>query len=268
MMIFDFSGKNAVVAGAGSGIGKAVALQFADAGANVWIGDISEKNAAETAEEMKALGKSFGKSYGYTKTDVSRKEDVAAMFREAKEAFGRIDIAVNSAGVFMTADLLSAAPEDIQKHLGVNLMGVIYGCQTALEIMIEQGGGGKIVNVSSVGGRRGAPGAPYYSLGKAGVINFTQSAAYTGAPYGINCNAICPGIIRTPMWEVILDDAVERGEGTDREQLFDRMMKSRTPLGRAQTGEEMAYAVLFLSSPYADAIVGQALNVCGGSAMN
>lgn len=264
MMIFDFSGKNAVVTGAGSGIGKAIALQFAEAGANVWAGDLSEKNAAATAEEMRG----FGKSYGYTKIDVSKKEDVAAMFKDAKGAFGRIDIAVNSAGVFMTTDLLEATPDDIQKHLGINMMGVIYGCQLALETMIAQGGGGKIVNISSVGGRHGAPGAPYYSLGKAGVINFTQSAAYTGAPYGINCNAICPGIIRTPMWDVILDDAMQKEEGADKERLFDRMLKSRTPLGRAQTGAEMAYAVLFLSSPYADAIVGQTLNVCGGSVMN
>jgi NAD(P)-dependent dehydrogenase (short-subunit alcohol dehydrogenase family) len=264
MMIFDFTGKSAVVTGAGSGIGKAIAMQFAEAGANVWAGDIVETNAAET---VKAMG-NFGRSYGYTKTDVSQKEDVAKMFQDAKEAFGRIDIAVNSAGVFLTTELLDAMPGDIQKHLGINLMGVIYGCQIALEIMIAQGGGGKIVNVSSVGGRHGAPGAPYYSLGKAGVINFTQSAAYTGAPHGVNCNAICPGIIRTPMWDGILDDAMKRGEGMDRERLFDQMLKSRTPLGRAQTGEEMAYAVLFLASPYADAIVGQTLNVCGGSVMN
>ncbi|MDR1571727.1 MAG: SDR family oxidoreductase [Clostridiales Family XIII bacterium] len=262
MMVFDFSGKNALVTGAGSGIGRAVALQFAEAGANVWVGDISGDNAAGAVAEM---GR-HGGSYGFTVVDVSRKDDLTVMFAGAARAFGRIDIVVNSAGVFMTRHLIEATPEEIKRHLDINLMGAVYGCQLALETMIRQGGGGKIVNIASVGGRHGELDFPYYALGKAGVLNWTQSVAYNAAPHGINCNAVCPGIIRTPMWESILEAVA--GEGADRDALFDEMLKSRTPLGRAQTGEEMAYAVLFLSSGYADAIVGQALNVCGGSVMS
>jgi NAD(P)-dependent dehydrogenase (short-subunit alcohol dehydrogenase family) len=264
MMGFDFSGKNAIVAGAGSGIGQAIALQLAKNGAGVWIGDIGEDGAAKTVAALAP----YGGTYGFTKTNVAQKEDVVRLFGDAKSAFGEIHIVVNSAGVFSTPNLTEATPEQIKDHLDINLLGVIYGTQLALEMMIAQGKGGKIVNVSSVGGRGGELGSPYYSLGKSGIINFTQSAALTGAPHAINVNAICPGIIRTPMWDVILADATNGDPAADREAVFQEMVKARTPLGRAQTAEEMAYAVCFLCSAYANAIVGQALNVDGGSRMN
>ena len=264
MMIFDFTGKNAIVTGAGSEIGKAIALQLAGNGANVWIGEISEGNAAQTVEEMKKSGE----SYGFTKVDVGSKEDMSALFEDARKAFGTIDIVVNAAGVFMPKHLLEATPAEIKKHLDINLFGAVYGCQLALDTMIKQGKGGKIVNISSVGGRHGELDFPYYALGKAGVLNWTQSVAYNGAPHGINCNAVCPGIIRTPMWDVILNAAKGGNEDIDTEELFQGILMSRTPLGRAQTAEEMAYAVSFLCSSYADVITGQALNVCGGSVMS
>jgi NAD(P)-dependent dehydrogenase (short-subunit alcohol dehydrogenase family) len=263
-MLFDFTGKNAIVTGAGSGIGKAIALQLAENGANVWVGDIADENAKATVSALKPQGG----VYGYSQVNVAKKEDLVRLFDDAKAALGEIHIVVNSAGVFCTAPLLDATPEQIKAHLDINLMGVIYGSQLALDTMIAQGKGGKIVNVSSVGGRRGAAGAPYYSLGKSGILNFTQSAALTGAPHGINVNALCPGIIRTPMWDVILADAADGDPAADPEELFEKMMKARTPLGRAQTAEEMAYAVCFLCSDYANAIVGQALNVDGGDRMN
>jgi NAD(P)-dependent dehydrogenase (short-subunit alcohol dehydrogenase family) len=191
-----------------------------------------------------------------------------SLFNDVKNNFGRVDIVVNSAGLFLPASLLDATPEQIKAHLDVNLFGVIHSTRLALKTMIEQGEGGKILNISSVGGRSGEPGAPYYALGKSGIINFTQSAAYTGAPHGINVNAVCPGIIRTPMWDVILDDAASGDPSADKEKLFLGIVDGRTPLGRAQTPEEIAYAACFLCSEYADAIVGQAINVCGGDRMN
>jgi NAD(P)-dependent dehydrogenase (short-subunit alcohol dehydrogenase family) len=264
MMTFDFSGKNAIVTGAGSGIGKAIALQLAENGADVWVGDIADENAKATVSELRQ----YGGVYGYTKTNVAKKEDVSLLFEDAKAALGEIHIVVNSAGVFCPVKLIDATPEQIKNHLDINLMGVIYGSQLALETMIAQGNGGKIVNVSSVGGRRGEAGAPYYGLGKSGILHFTQSAALTGAPHGINVNAICPGVIRTPMWDVILADQAGGDPNADLDEMFEEIMKARTPLGRAQTAQEMAYAVAFLCSCYADAIVGQALNIDGGDRLN
>ncbi len=264
MITLDFSGKNAIVTGAGSGIGKAIALQLAEGGANVWIGEIVEQNAAATLEQMKK----YGGNYGITKVDVSIKAEIETLFEEAKKQFKTIDIVVNGAGVFMPKHFDEAAPEEIKKHLDINLMGVVYSCQLALDTMIKQGVGGKIVNISSVGGRHGDQDFPFYALGKAGVLNLTQSIAYIGAPHSINCNAVCPGIIRTPMWDTILKGITNGEENVDYEKLFEEILKVRTPLGRAQTGDDIAYTVLFLCSRYSDQVTGQAWNVCGGSAMN
>ena len=263
-MDIEFKGKSALVTGAASGIGKGIAIQLAKNGANVWIGDIAEENGAKTLQDLKQNGN----TYGFSKTDVSRYEDVAALFADAKKAFGKIDIVVNAAGVFSNKHFLEATPEDIKKHLDINLMGAVYGCQIALSMMIEQGGGGKIVNISSVGGRLGELDFPFYTLGKAGVLNLTQSVAFNAAPYSINVNAVCPGIIRTPMWDVILGTIGGDIPQEEKEKLFDEVLKARTPLGRAQTTEDIAYAVMFLCSPFAENITGQALNVCGGSKMN
>lgn len=264
MITLDFNEKNAIVTGAGSGIGRAIALQLAEGGANVWIGEIVEKNGEETLRQMKE----FGNSYGFTKIDVGDKADVTTMFKEAGNAFGEIHIVVNSAGVFMPKHFGEATPEEIKRHLDINLLGVVYGCQLAMDVMGKQGKGGKIVNISSVGGRSGDPDFPFYALGKAGVLNLTQSVAYAGAPHGINCNAVCPGIIRTPMWDTILKGITGNAEDVDYEKLFDDILKSRTPLGKAQTADDIAHTVLFLCSPYTDQVTGQAWNVCGGSAMN
>ena len=263
-MNIEFKGKSAIITGAASGLGKGIALQFAQNGADVWAVDISEQGGQKTLEEMKP----FGNRYGFTRTDISKYEDMAAAYADAKRAFGRIDIAVNAAGVFSTNRFLEATPDDIKKHLDINLMGAVYGCQLALSTMIGQGGGGKIVNLSSVGGRLGELDFPFYTLGKAGVINLTQSVAFNAAPHDINVNAVCPGIIRTPMWEVVLGAIAGDMPAEEREKFFDEVLKARTPLGRAQTPEDIAYAVLFLCSPYAANITGQALNVCGGSKMN
>ena len=263
MMKIDFAGRAAIVTGGGSGLGRAIALELADNGARVWIGDISEQGAG-VAETIIQLG---GEA-GFTKTDVSKQDSIAALFSDAKAAFGDIRIVVNSAGLFLPDSLLGASEERIRAHLDVNLFGIIFSTRLALETMIAQGGGGKILNVSSVGGRSGEPGSPYYALGKSGIINFTQSAAFAGAPHGINVNAICPGIIRTPMWDVILEGEAGGDPAADKDELFQGFVNRRTPLGRAQTPEEIAYAACFLCSDYADAIVGQSLNVCGGDRMN
>lgn len=264
MITLDFSGKNAIVTGGGSGIGKAIALQLAEAGANVWLGEIMEAQAAGTLQELAA----FGGTYGATRTDVGVKAEVDTLFDAALAQFGSLDIVVNSAGVFLPKHFAQATPDEIKRHLDINLLGTIYSCQRALTVMTEQGRGGKIVNISSVGGRQGDPEFPFYALGKAGVLNLTQSLAYAAAPHRINCNAVCPGIIRTPMWDTILKGISGGSPDVDLDKLFEDVLKSRTPLGVAQTGADIAYTVLFLCSQYADQVTGQAWNVCGGAVMS
>jgi len=267
MMSFDFTGRNAIVIGAGSGIGKAIAMQLADNGANVWAGDIA--NAEITVKEMQeTFGPLYNAGYGFSACDVSKEESVRALLSDAITAFEDIHIVVNSAGVFMPKLLLEATADEIKSHLDINLMGIVYGCRLALETMIAQGKGGKIVNISSVGGRQGESKSPYYALGKGAVLNWSQSVALYGAPYGINCNAICPGIIRTPMWDVILGAEGGGDPNMDQEALFKEIVAARTPLGRAQTADEIAYAAAFFCSDYADVITGQALNVDGGGNLN
>ena len=264
MVKIDFSGKAAVVVGGSSGIGKGIALEFAGCGAQIWIGDLDEKGADATCKEIEALG---GKA-GFTKIDVSWPQDVEGLYAEAKAKYGRIDIAVNSAGLFLPGDVLEVGPERIKAHLDVNLLGVINGTREALRTMIEQGGGGKILNIASVGGRGSDEGAAYYALGKSGVINFTQSAACTAIRHGINVNSLCPGMVRTPMQEFIIDHVTGKDPEADRDAVYQAMVEERAPLGRNITTEEVAWSASFLCSGYADAIVGQALNVCGGWRMN
>lgn len=261
--MLSFEGKNIVVVGAGSGLGRGVALAYARQGGNVWLGDFSAPGGEET---LKLLAPFKGK-YGFTQVDIAKKPQVETLYDEAVWGLGSVDVIANCAGTFLDRHFFDATPEEIEQSLAVNVLGVIYSCQVGMARMIEQGGGGAVVNLSSVGGRRGDGPFPYYAMGKSAVLNFSQSAALNGAPHGIRVNCVCPGIIRTPMWDTILA-AESTGVDTDLDALFDRIMKDRVPLGRAQTPEEIAQAVLFLSSDWAGSITGQALNVCGGDAMN
>ena len=262
MMTFNFTGRNAIVIGAGSGIGKAIAMQLADNGANVWVADIV--NAKTTAAEMQErFGHLYNIKYGFSTCDVADEVSVKKLFEDVKVALKEINIVVNSAGIFMPKPMLEATSDEIIKHLDVNLMGIVYGCRQALETMITQGKGGKILNVLSVGSRQGEAKSPYYTLGKSAGLNWSQSVALFGAPHGIICNAICPGTVRTPMWDVILE-AESNGDPAVKDELFNKIVAERTPIGRAQTVEEMAYAAAFFCSDFAEAIVGQALNIDGG----
>ena len=156
----------------------------------------------------------------------------------------------------------------ISKLIDTNLMGANNGCQAAIKQMIKLGTPGKIVNTSSFAGRQAMKeGFAHYGMTKAGVIYLTQAAAYAGAPYNINVNAVCPGIIRSDMWESILDSYVE--SGLDREESWKESLKHFIPLARGdQKAEDIAYTVAFLCSEFADHITGQSINVDGGAAMN
>lgn len=263
-MTIDFKGKTAVIFGASRGIGEAIATTIAQCGAKVYVAARSEKSSGQVKEKLESLGYEAEACVA----DVSDYEQVDAVLCRAIEDTGRLDIVVNNAGIVCLSSFLDATQEEIHGLININLMGANNGCQAAIKHMIDLGIEGKIVNTSSFAGRHAMEaGFSHYGMTKAGVIYLTQAAAYAGAPHNINVNAVCPGIIRSAMWESILDSYVE--SGLDREESWKESLKTFIPLARGdQKAEDIANAVAFLCSEYADHITGQSLNVDGGAAMN
>lgn len=261
-MNIDFSGKTALITGAGRGLGKVIAEKFAESGAEVWVADVKKETAEQSAQDIRAKG---AKADSYA-IDISDMEAMKKMFDHIEEKSGKLDIVVNCAGIIYDGTYASCEDEKIKQILNINVVGTSYGIKYALEKMIPRKYG-KIVNIASIAGRRGRKDRPFYSISKAAVISMTQSAAYDAAPHGINVNAICPGTIRTAMMEKLLDE-MERKTGVPKEEIWQKRMDETIPLRRAQTEEDIAYAIMFLCSDFAKNITGQALNVCGGNEMN
>ncbi len=262
-MKIDLTGQTAVVYGAGRGIGEAIVNELAKAGATVYVADILLDNAKEVVANLKKQGlKGVA-----CKCDVGSYKDVDAVMAQAEKETGKLDIVVNNAGIVTLGSFLETTQEEIKSLYNINLMGVSNGLQAAIKRM-QKYKQGKIVSTSSFAGRKALKeGFAYYGMTKAAIIYLTQAAAYAGADYNINVNSVCPGIIRTPMWEMILDNYAK--VGMDKEQSWKENLKHFIPLERGdQKAEDIAYTVLFLCSKYADHITGQSINVDGGAAMN
>lgn len=286
-----FTDKVAIVTGAGQGIGRGVALRLAREGARVVVAEFNATTGAETAKLIADLG---GEALAYV-VNIADPSATSKMVNDVVAHFGRIDILVNNAGVVQTKPMMDLTEADWDRVLNVNQRGMFFCLQAVAAQMIRQipeaerqhigladvtGGqkrnghteqtsrqnNGKIVNLSSISGRRGRPLSTHYAASKAGVISITQSAALALAPYNITVNAVCPGIVPTPMWTQI--DA-------DRSKLFGSQpgeamatFINTVPLKRAATPDDVAGAIAFFCSVDADYITGQALNVDGGYEMN
>jgi NAD(P)-dependent dehydrogenase (short-subunit alcohol dehydrogenase family) len=253
-MNISFENQVALVTGAASGLGLATAKAFAESGASVVLADWNEKAVRAAAEELAAQGhKTLA-----VRCDVSDDVQVEAMVTQAVARFGRLDAAYNNAGVQNElAEAADQTREDFDRVMGINLRGVWSCMRFELQQMRKQGSGA-IVNCSSLGGLVGSPERGIYHAAKHGVLGFTKSAALEYAARGIRINAICPGLIQTPM----SDQMVAAGQG----EALKEMEKS-IPMGRVGRPEEIAHAVLWLCSDAASYVTGQSISVDGGFIM-
>lgn len=248
---YDFYGKTACVTGAAGGIGRATALAFARAGARVALAELSSDGLHETARLIEADG---GEALALT-CDITSEDDVQAAVDRTVERFGSLDAAFNNAGVEQPVQSAAdTTKNDWDSILGVSLTGVFLCTRAQIRQMLNQNGGGAIVNVSSGAGVKGFKGQAAYAAAKHGIIGFTRSAALDHAAQGIRINAVCPGIIDTEMIRRFGDTRPGGREGLIADE----------PVGGLGTPEEIASAVLWLCSADAAFTTGTALVVDGG----
>jgi sorbitol-6-phosphate 2-dehydrogenase len=246
----------ALVTGAGSGIGLAIAKALASEGAKVVACDLQPDGVQTFAESTPGALAVVG--------DASDKDDVEHSVQSALDAHGRLDILVNNAGVSYITPFLDMDDALWDKTMNVNLRGAYLHCKAALPHMLEQGAG-KIVNMSSQSGKLGNSHYAAYCASKFGIIGLTQSLALEFGDQGINVNAVCPGVVFTPLWEAMLPDyAKKRGMQPEEVRPY---MESKIPMKRLCDPDEVAKTVLFLASTDSDYMTGQSLNVTGGGLM-
>jgi NAD(P)-dependent dehydrogenase (short-subunit alcohol dehydrogenase family) len=258
----DLANETALVTGGGQGIGRGIALELAAAGADLVVAHVpeAEPGAAAVAAEATELGRRALA----VPLDVTDAESIAAAVESALAALGDVSILVNNAGVMQRGSGLDTGRDDFDLCYRVNVAGV-WNVTHGLLPHFEARGGARIVNVASTAGRRGQPETPAYSASKAAAISVTQSLAAALGPRGINVNAVCPGLVWTPMSEQWLGviGAAGATDATDMATFLDELQPS-LPLGRHVTAADIGKAVAFLASADAQAITGQALNVDGG----
>jgi len=241
-------GKNAIVTGAGSGIGQGIALAFAKEGAKVLVADVNEKGGKQTVFKIKERG---GEAI-FIKTDVSNASSVGKMVQSCVNEFGGVDILVNNAGILRTGTVETTSEEEWNAVINVNLKGVFLGCKKAIPEMLKRKKG-KIVNIASIAGLIGFNALTAYCASKGGIIAMTRAIALDYAPKNINVNCIAPGVIRTAMTKDMLADEKQK---TSFEQ--------QTPYTRLGEPEDIANAAVYLASDESDFVVGQVLVIDGG----
>lgn len=249
---YDFSQRAILITGAGRGIGRAIAVAFAQAGARVAVNDIDADAAAHVVGELAAAGTEAI----VLSADVANPEAVAEMFGAIDRAWGRVDVLVNNAGIEPVSSIFDHPLADWQRTLDVNLTGTFLCTQQAARRMRAQGGGA-ILNIASIAGKsqplylRSA-----YAASKAGQVGFTKEAAREFAAHNIRVNAVCPGVIVTPMTEHLRQNETQMAR-----------WRSEIPLGRLGEAEEVAALCLWLASDAASYVTGMAWHVDGGKNM-
>lgn len=243
-------GKTAIVTGAARGIGEAIAIKFAEQGANVaftYVSDSSAERAKALEEKLKGMGVN-AKAYQSNAGNFAACE---AFVNDVLKEFGTIDICVNNAGISKDNLLLRMSPEQFEEVIQVNLNSVFYMTKQVIKPMMKARSGA-IINMSSIIGEMGNAGQSSYAASKAGVIGFTKSVAKELGSRNIRCNAIAPGFVETDMTSYL-----KEGEGAEK-------YKAGIPLGRFASAEDIANTTLFLASDMGSYITGQTISVCGG----
>ena len=253
--------KIAIVTGGGTGIGEAVVRRYISEGAKVVVADVKTKPDLEATYAKEDPSRLL-----LLQADVTRRDGIEQIVKSTVEKFGRIDILFNNAAVFDMRPLLDESWDIFDRVFAVNVKGMFFLMQAVAQQMVEQGGGGKIINMASQAGRRGEALVSHYCASKAAVISYTQSAALALAPHHINVNGIAPGVIDTPMWKDV-DALFARYENRPIGEKK-RLVGEAVPLGRMGRPDELTGAAVFLASPDADYITAQTLNVDGGNWMS
>jgi NAD(P)-dependent dehydrogenase (short-subunit alcohol dehydrogenase family) len=252
-------GKVAIVTGGGRGIGAAIAAAYVREGARVCIADIEQDVAEQTARKIG--GGAFA-----LPLDVTRADSINACVAAVEKQAGGIDILVNNAAIFDMGPLEDISEKSYERVFAVNVKGVLFMMQAVAKSMIARGAGGKIINFASQAGRRGEPLVAVYCASKAAVISLTQSAGLALIKHKINVNGIAPGVVDTPMWDVV-DGLFAKYENRPLGEKK-RLVGEGVPFGRMGKPEDHVGCAVFLASSESDYVVAQTFNVDGGQWMS
>ena len=247
--MFELNDKVALVTGAARGLGQAIAVKLAEAGADIALCDLNADWVSETAEKVKAIGR---RAECYS-VNVAEGESVSAGIKAVEKDFGKIDILVNNAGITKDGLLMRMSEEDWDAVLNVNLKGAFLCTKAVMRGMMKQRSG-TIVNIASVIGLMGNAGQANYAASKGGLISFSKTVAKELSSRNVRCNAVAPGFIRTAMTDA-LDEEVQN------------KMKELIPLSRFGEPEDVANVVLFLAGDASSYVTGQVISTCGGMVM-
>ncbi len=256
-------GKTVLITGGTGGIGKATAIAFADAGAAVAVADLDQEGLDETCETLR----SGDRKVLPIQVDIGDLGSIDNMVNQMVEEFGRIDAVINNAGITRHGALLDISEDTWDLMQRINAKGTFFCVQRVALQMVDQGEGGRIINMSSTGGKgfRGTS-SPAYAASKGAIISMTYIAAVQLAPHDINVNAICPGLVDTPMLRGMLAQR-SADTGTPVEDLI-KGLEQMVPLGRLDDPEDIAAMAVFLAGPGGRNITGQTINIDGGLVMN
>ena len=266
----DLGGKTALVTGAARGIGRAIALGLAEAGADVAVADIARPSdgitsyalsSSDALAETAHLVERAGRRCNAIAADVTSAADVARMMSEVQQRLGGLDILIANAGIVTAAPVVSMDEAQWDRVFDVNVKGVFLCARAAIPLLVERGGG-RIVNIASVAGKTGRAGMVAYCATKAAVISMTQGMAEELGPMNVTVNAICPGFVHTAMFTEVISPLLGSLWNVPPHEAFERFIQQSTFLRRDQTPEDIAEAAVYLCR--ADNVTGITLTVAGG----